>query len=166
MLRKVASALPGISFVITGRVEADISALRELPNIHCTGPVPYAELPMLVQGWDACFLLYVRSTLTDAISPLKLKEYLATGKPVFCTPLPEARALAPFLHLASSAEEWIEGLRGLLSGERMDSAEGAAARMDFLAGESWQRKAAIFREIVTAPAAKIPLYTENGFPVP
>ncbi len=150
MLRKVASALPGISFVITGRVEADISALRELPNIHCTGPVPYAELPMLVQGWDACFLLYVRSTLTDAISPLKLKEYLATGKPVFCTPLPEARALAPFLHFASSAEEWIEGLRGLLSGERMDSAEGAAARMDFLAGESWQRKAAIFREIVTA----------------
>ena len=82
-----------ISFVITGKVETNISCLKELPNIYFTGKIPYNELPAMVSGWSACFLPYLINKLTETISPLKIKEYLATGKPVVSTSIDEVRGL-------------------------------------------------------------------------
>ena len=49
--------------------------------------------------------------LTDAISPLKLKEYLASGKPVVSTPIPEVLKLKEYVFIAETAEKWEKSLR-------------------------------------------------------
>jgi len=147
LLVTLAGSLPDVSFVITGPTEGDVSALRRTRNIHFTGPVDYAELPLVVNGWKACLLPYRLNELTRKINPLKLKEYLATGKPVIASPLPEAVSLLPHLRIAGSATEWTACLREALSGAWQPDRQ---AVLEFLEPHSWERKAEQFLRICEA----------------
>ncbi len=144
LLVELAGRMPDVSFVITGRVESERLRRQRMPNVHFTGSVPYADLPALVSGWDVLILPYVINDLTDAISPLKLKEYLALGKPVVSTPIPEVLKLRKYVFLAKTADEWEESLRICL-----DRPEGGKQKPgeDFWVNESWESKAANFMEL-------------------
>jgi glycosyltransferase involved in cell wall biosynthesis len=153
LLAAVARANPGISFVITGPVATDTALLRACPNIHFTGPLPYLELPALIKGLDVLFIPYVVDPFTDSISPLKLKEYLVTGKPVVVTPIAEARLQPDFLSLAATAAEWQHALQAALTADR--STRRVAVRAA-LAGESWANKAGVFEGLCNPPDPSLP----------
>jgi len=144
LLVDVARSLPEISFVITGPVATDVSLLRACPNVHFTGSLPYRELPALIKGLEVLFIPYLVDQFTASISPLKLKEYLVTGKPVVVTPIAEARLHPEFLRLAASADEWKQALQDAL-------ASGSMARRDVvnaaMANESWAHKARVFESL-------------------
>ncbi len=133
--------MPDISWVITGNIESDVSSLRNYNNIYFTGSVPYHELPAMAGGWDICMLPYMVNPLTDAIQPLKIKEYLATGKPVISTPIREALRLRAQVTIAETVDDWIKSIRLLVEGI---SEEALAARTLFLQKESWSQKAEQF----------------------
>jgi len=141
LLRSVAQALPEVSFVITGPVEGDTAPAKLGPNVHFTGPVPYRELPSVVTGWSACLLPYRLNDLTRKINPLKLREYVATGKPVVSSPLPEARKLEPHLRVADSPADWIKDIQDAIRGTWAPDRE---AIHRFLEPDAWSRKAAEF----------------------
>jgi glycosyltransferase involved in cell wall biosynthesis len=145
LIAAVARRLPDISFVFTGPVTADATSLRSLPNIHFTGPVPYHELPDLIRGLQVLFIPYLVNDFTDSISPLKLREYLATGKPIVTTPMAEARPLAAHMTLAAGAEAWESALRDALRAH-IDSREGLA---EMLRNDSWDAKARDFLNMCT-----------------
>lgn len=146
LLAAISTQLPSVSFVITGKVETDIRSLDKLPNVHFVGSVPYKELPSVVVGWEACILPYKRNKLTDNISPLKLKEYIATGKPIVATSLPEVKDISFLLNVSDSSEEWLRYLRKILLGN--DSSEEDEIRKSYLTKESWQQKRIIFYNIL------------------
>ena len=141
LIAAVAQASPDISFVFTGPVATETSALQRCPNVHFTGSVAYAELPALVKGLDVLFIPYLVNDFTASISPLKLKEYLVTGRPVIATPMPEALALREHLAIAATAEEWSAALRGAL---QTDVPARKAAMQRAMRGESWSEKARTF----------------------
>jgi glycosyltransferase involved in cell wall biosynthesis len=144
LIADVAQRMPDISFVITGPIEVSISYLKNFPNIYFTGSVPYNDLPEMVKGWDICFLPYLVNKQTAAISPLKLKEYLATGKPVISTPIAEANELKDYITVAESAVEWEKCFRICL----YDCLQTRHAKNEqFLKNESWTKKADQFLKI-------------------
>lgn len=148
LLAEVATRMPEVSFVITGNVVTDISYLKTVPNIYFTGSVPYMDIPAVVTGWHACLLPYQVNTLTESINPLKLKEYLASGKPVITSELPETTLFSRFLHVARSAEEWVAHLTSaVLSGERPIPTSNRE-QVEYLMGETWKRKADEFLSFV------------------
>ena len=118
-----------------------------MPNLRFPGPVPYADLPGHVAHFDLCILPYVVDDSTRNINPLKLKEYLATGKPVIATPLPEAVRLAEYLTLANPAG-FAQAVASALAGLEPDAgAQRIRLRTgleDFLRSESWEAKAQRF----------------------
>ena len=144
LLVAVATELPDVSFVFTGPTEGDLSSLRRLPNTYFSGSVPYPELPSVIAGWRACFLPYRMNALTEKINPLKLKEYLASGKPVVSTPLPEATRLRNYLRIAVDVDEWCAAIRNALNGEWHVDRD---ATLHFLQDESWASKASQFLAI-------------------
>lgn len=144
LLSQVAKQMSDVSFVITGRVEIDVGRLKVLPNVFFTGRVPYSELPAVIKGWDACILPYSVNDLSEAITPLKLKEYLASGKPVVSTPIPEATRLVSLVNIAETSERWVEAIRCSL---KEQSSEIKNQRRSFLVQESWVQKAAQFLEM-------------------
>ncbi len=153
LLAAVATRLPGVSFVITGPTEGGMGSLGELENVHFTGPVAYDELPAVVSGWKACLLPYRINALTENINPLKLKEYLASGKPVLSTPLPEAQRLAPHVRIAASVEDWCAVVRSAVDGDwTVDRDE----RLAFLGDHTWDCKAEEFLRICQGENEKQP----------
>ena len=93
MVRAAAVETPNWQWIIAGP-PAGIEP-RGPDNLHWIGPVPYEELPALLQHWDAGIVPSVSSTDFNQCSwPMKLLEYLAAGLPVASTDIPAARELA------------------------------------------------------------------------
>ena len=85
---------------------ANLNQLLKLPNVHSLGHQPFENLPALLNGLDIFLIPYVVDDLTRYISPIKLYEYLAVGKPIVSTNLPEVRAFAPFIRMATGKEQF------------------------------------------------------------
>lgn len=83
--------------------------LTTLPNVHFFPPVPYDELPRYAAGFDVCVLPWeTEHTFTSYGSAIKVREYLATGKPVVISPLPEYETMSDVLRIARSRDEFIK----------------------------------------------------------
>ena len=82
--------------------------LADLPNVHFIPPVPYDDLPKYAAGFDVCVLPWeTEHAFTSYGSAIKVREYLATGKPVVISPLPEYEPMADVLRIARTRDEFI-----------------------------------------------------------
>src|SRR5258706_4735374 len=68
---------------------------------------PYTALPEYVAGFDVCTIPFLRSPLTEATNPVKLFEYLATGKPIVARRLPELEPCESVVSLYDEPEEFV-----------------------------------------------------------
>jgi teichuronic acid biosynthesis glycosyltransferase TuaH len=134
-LARAARTLPGASIVLAGPLlDPDhFGALRADPNVHIHGPVERAQVVGLVGAADACLIPHVRNALTEAMSPLKLYEYLAGGAPVAALDLPPIRDISPRVVIAPELTDAI--VRALALGRA-----GDAERMAFADEHSWRRR--------------------------
>lgn len=106
LLSAVARLRPQYQFVLIG-VAAPLEPLDELlsqPNVHYLGSVPYEQMPRYVAGFDVGIVPFHLNQLTAGMRPLKALEYLALGKPVVATPLPELSDWPGVLRARTAAE--------------------------------------------------------------
>jgi glycosyltransferase involved in cell wall biosynthesis len=106
MLGEMARLRPGWRVVFIGKTEWPADRAVP-PSFEFLGERPYEELPELLSPVDVCLIPYRMDGDLDYIHPKKLYEYLAAGKPVVATDLPELRAFAPVVKIARSAEELV-----------------------------------------------------------
>lgn len=135
MLAYAAQQRPDFDFILIGPGHADLSALKDLANVHILGPRPYTDIPAYMQHSDIGIIPFVKDDLTHAISPIKMFEYFAAGLPVVATRLHEIEQLAPPALLIDSREDFVTAL---------DEAHRAGrSRPEFLAyaqANSWQTR--------------------------
>lgn len=87
-----ARAYPDWDFILIGNSHgSDISPARALPNVRFLGEIPYAILPEYAHGFDVCIIPFEITELTLNTNPVKMYEYLATGRPMVGTAMPEIR---------------------------------------------------------------------------
>jgi glycosyltransferase involved in cell wall biosynthesis len=111
-----------------GEGTALIQRLSQLPNVYFLGGKPVDALPAYVQHMDVCMLCYEVNEYTQFIYPLKLHEYLASGRPVVGS---QIRSLQDFNHvirLARTTEEWSTALNDMLAPANLSSAQVDARR--------------------------------------
>lgn len=117
-----------------GRVEEGI---LETTGIDYRGEVPHEALPAALEGVDAFVIPYRISPLTRGISPAKIYECLATGKPVVSTPLPELEELSEHVYLAEGPEGFVDVLWRLTEKE---TEEKVRARTELARENSWEAR--------------------------
>ena len=137
LVTAVARARPDWDVVFVGPTDAAPDPRLALPNVRIFPAVAYARVPEALAAFDVAILPYVRSELTRSINPLKLREYLASGRPVVATSLPEVTRYAPEVRVADTREDFIAAVEAALAGPRDRRAE----RRALLAGESWDDRA-------------------------
>lgn len=126
-----------------------IAPLRALPNVHVRPAVARHEITALIAAADVCLLPHVRSELTEAMSPLKLYEYLAAGRPVASTDLPPVRGVSPRVELApGGAGVPAAVLRALDAGPAPE-----AERLRFLDEHAWRGRHERILELALREAA-------------
>ena len=150
LIRHAALARPSWSFVFIGNVSTDISSLVGLPNVHFLGARPYQVLPAYAKAFAVCTVPWdSEDEMVRHASPIKIREYLATGRPVVSTDFPEAHRFASLIGIARDRDEFVSQIEAAL-GEK----EGLRQRrMDAVRGESWESRVEEVSEMVSAVQA-------------
>jgi glycosyltransferase involved in cell wall biosynthesis len=123
LLLQLAVEKPEWSFVLVGPIgylgsKADIlEQLAERPNVYILGNRQLPELPAYMQAMDVCMMCYDVCDYTNNIYPLKLNEYLATGRPVVSSPIDSVLELDHLVRIAESPEQWVAALEAALLAE-------------------------------------------------
>ena len=152
LVRRAARERPRWQWVFIGNKSRGLE-IEGLPNVHFLPPVSYEELPRYAAGFDVCVLPWeTERAFTSYGSAIKVREYLATGKPVVISPLPEYEHLSHVLRIARSREDFIRLVEDALE-EKGD--EGARARQASVVDGTWDARAEwVSKLIEEALAAK------------
>jgi glycosyltransferase involved in cell wall biosynthesis len=142
-LRQLSADLDGGTIVLVGPLNDPEPELLRLPKVVHLGPVRFEQLPTMARAAAVLIMPYADLPVTRAIQPLKLKEYLATGKPVVVRDLPATREWSDCLDLAETPIEFSRTVRQRLHGGLPNEQRGARRRVE---GETWAAKAEAFEQ--------------------
>ncbi len=160
----LAEQRPEWTFLLIGRAAVPESELPRRPNVRLLGKRAYDELPAYGAQFDAAIIPYRLNRQTLHANPIKLREYLAMGKPVVSVSTPEIDKYADVVEIARSREEFLAKLDGVLS--RPPSAAQTRRRMARVAGESWDARLSEVMQVVQERlAAREPAEAEVVAPV-
>lgn len=143
LLKELAARHPEWSFVFVGPrlflTPADRALVDEMSqwkNVYLLGERSVKDLGAYPQHFDVCVMPYVINGYTQNIYPLKLHEYLASGKPVVGSPIRSLRDFDHVITLASTADEWCAALSNALGAGMLEPAL-VAARQNIARKHDW-----------------------------
>src|SRR5947209_6176960 len=138
LIKRAARERPAWQWVFIGNKSRGVE-IESLPNTHFLPPVAYAELPRYAAGFDVCVLPWeTERAFTSYGSAIKVREYLATGKPVVISPLPEYEPMRGVLRIARSREDFFRLVEDALN---EDDPRAARARQASVASGTWDARA-------------------------
>jgi teichuronic acid biosynthesis glycosyltransferase TuaH len=134
LIDQLAASRPDWQVVLVGKVSVD---LPSRPNLHAVGAMPWSELPAWAHRFDVGLVPYkVDDTFNRSSFPLKVFDYLASGRPVVSTPLPGLEGLFPCVRLADGVVDFTRAIEAAMSGP-----PGPEACRDLAAANSWDSRA-------------------------
>ncbi len=148
LLVKLARAHPEWSIVTVGPVfptQVRLQTLESLPNVHMIGYREPGELPGYLKAFDVALIPYVLNERTAAINPLKLYEYLAAGKAVVATALPELFPFQAVVRIASSGDDFIYQVEQAL---KEDPGAMLRQRLEAVKEHTWDQRVATMARLV------------------
>lgn len=111
LIETIAFERPDISVVLMGpvlsRAKDSAKKLAKLKNVFFIGKRPYAVLPYYLKAFDVCIIPFKINNLTTCVNPVKLYEYLASGKNIVSTCLPELDMYKDIVFIAKDKLEFI-----------------------------------------------------------
>ncbi len=154
LIKKAARERPEWQWVFIGNKSRGLD-IEALPNTHFLPPVSYEDLPAYAAGFDVCVLPWdTDKAFTSYGSAIKVREYLATGKPVVISPLPEYEAMADVLRIARSRDQFFELIEDAL---RETNPEAAKKRQSAVMLGTWDARAEWVSNIIESTLADKPL---------
>ena len=142
-VKRLVERMDGGAVMFYGPQQDPHSELLSMERCHFPGPMPFHELPSLAASADVLIMPYADLPVTRAMQPLKLKEYLATGRPTVVNPLPAVTEIADQMDVADSPDHFADlVLERIKSGTPKNQRTARRA----LEAESWRAKSAQLEE--------------------
>ncbi|WP_408098634.1 glycosyltransferase [Peredibacter sp. HCB2-198] len=139
LIMQMADLRPDFQFVLAGPVvNLDTRTLPRRPNVHYLGKKDYYALPLYLAGWDVTIMPYLQNEMTRFISPMKTMEYLAAGKAVVSTSVPDV--IVPFskkqlVRIADRPKDFIQQIEEAI--QEKNGPEWLDRVDHFLKDQSW-----------------------------
>ena len=123
--------------LLIGPATSRAPALPDNPRLRWIGPRPYTQLPAYLAHFDLSLIPYDTQGPNRFLYPVKALEYLAGGKPVLATPLPDVvRFLGDYVELADAPEDW-RAAGGRLIRDREPALEKARRGQAYARSRTW-----------------------------
>jgi glycosyltransferase involved in cell wall biosynthesis len=150
---------PELSFIFVGphspdpKTLANIAELTQRPNVYFLGPKSVDDLAAYPQHFDVCIMPYIADAYTKYINPLKLHEYLASGRPVVGTEIRPLYEFVDMVALANTPEEWSTAISNALDSE-LNTVEHRIRRQTVARKHDWDK---LVEEIAKTMAERLGL---------
>jgi glycosyltransferase involved in cell wall biosynthesis len=138
LIARVAGLMPHVSFVLVGPVADDYKMLTSMPNIWMTGKKTYEQIPVYGRCFDVAIMAWQKTAWIESCNPVKLKEYLALGKPIVTTYFTELENYLDVVYTADTPEEFAASIKQAL---QEDSLLLAEQRKQKVRHATWDSKA-------------------------
>lgn len=140
LLAHAATARPDWSFVLLGPLvtlsRGAIEDFLRLPNVHWLGPKRYKRISDYARTFDVRLMPFKTGDEGRYLNPAETLEYLATGKPVLSTCIPDAeRFYRDTVAIARTREEFVQTARRLVE---HDTDAERAQRVAKAQDRSWE----------------------------
>ncbi|MDO6439319.1 glycosyltransferase [Cyclobacterium sp. 1_MG-2023] len=120
--------------------------LDKIPNLFFTGPKKIEELPHYLAHFQILILPFLCNEVTKSIYPLKINEYLASGKPIVATPFSEdIQSFHPLISLEKTPANFNEAIEIELNS---DSVQKAKSRYVEASKNTWKGRVKLFWELL------------------
>lgn len=147
----VESALshPQWHFVFVGSPLVDqkthaLKKLKKLPNVHMIGSIPREHVPAYVAYFDICLIPYKDNEYNRASFPLKFWEFMATGKPIVASGVPELKAYEPLIAYAHNHQEFSQKIEAIVQ----SNTEKNLQRIALASKHGWNNRAAELKKLL------------------
>ncbi|MCA1817265.1 MAG: glycosyltransferase [Acidobacteria bacterium] len=151
LVKRAARERPSWRWVFIGNKSRGME-IEELPNTHFLPAVAYDVLPRYAAGFDVCVLPWeTERAFTSYGSAIKVREYLATGKPVVISPLPEYEPMRDVLRIARSREDFFRLVEDALA---EDDEEASRRRQESVKEGTWDARAEWVSGLIEEALAK------------
>lgn len=124
LLEMLADHDPSWHVVLIGSAHRDpeVLRLRNHPNVHFLGVVPYSDLADYVGHFDVAIMPHLDNEVSKAMNPLKLYVYAAAGVPIVTTNVANITEVSRFARVAKSREEFVAAVKEQLAEQRLPPA--------------------------------------------
>ncbi|MCI0514525.1 glycosyltransferase [candidate division KSB1 bacterium] len=141
----LATSRPDWNLLLIGKIDGAMPpGLTQLSNIHFLGARPYEQLPAYSKAFDVAIIPFLLNELAIFCNPIKVKEYLAAGKPVVSVDLPSLHALKAVVHLAQNQEDFLAKIE---AGLQNDSPAEIQKRMAAVRDDTWAARVEIIQQL-------------------
>lgn len=131
----VARLMGDVQFVLVGACSLPPGWCRQ-SNVAMLGKKPYAEVARYMAACDVLIMPWNHSRWIEACNPVKLKEYLAAGRPIVSTSFPELVRYRKYVDAADTPEDFVRAIRHALTAGA-DPSQGR----DLVRNDTWTAKA-------------------------
>ncbi len=150
IIQQIAKDHPAKSIVMVGprnhygHTDIDLDAIS---NLYFTGAKKINQLPAYLQRFDVLILPFLCNELTKSIYPLKINEYLASGKPVISTAFSDdILAFKDVVYISKTRNEFSDNISLAL---KENNPEKSEARYKVASANSWDARVAQFRSLLS-----------------
>ena len=137
LIEHIAKQKPGWQIVLIGRCAVNNPSCFSYKNIHYLGCKAFADLPSYASAFDVAILPYKLTRQVMHCNPIKLREYLATGKPVVSVRFPEAERYKDVVLIADNQQEFINQLERALT---QDTNQARQKRINSVKSQTWEAR--------------------------
>jgi glycosyltransferase involved in cell wall biosynthesis len=119
--------------------------LELLSNVRFLGPRNYDVLPAYIQHADVLLIPFLKNELTHHIYPLKLNEYLATGKPIVSTHFTDLSEFDGLITISDTFKTASEAVNNSL---KKDSKRIKNRRIQLASSNTWENRIKDWKQII------------------
>lgn len=157
ILQQVFGSHPEWSLVMVGPIEKQYvpDSFLQLKNLYLPGKKSYQEIPSVLNQFDVALIPYKTDKVSLTIFPMKLYEYLSSGKPVVSLNFnPQLLAsLSDVVYVAEDASSLADRIAAALTEH---DGTRKARRIELANQNTWEARAESFSVIVEQELAKKP----------
>jgi O-antigen biosynthesis protein len=149
LICKLAELHHEYTILLVGPVNHAKEKLDFHPNIVMIGTKPYETLPSYLSNIDVCLIPFKINSITLASNPIKMYEYLAAGKPVVSTALPEVvRNASRIVYIGKDDEDFVRKVEAAVKESNSKNEAAVIERLEFAKNNSWESRVEIIEQLL------------------